>query len=606
MTEALAVAKELEMKQVTRSLTADMRQLDDERFQLVVVGEFSRGKSTFVNAMLGRAMLPSSKQPTTNVISKIVYGDEPSYTIHYRDGRETQIDEKEFLGIKAQSEDRESLMSRAKNFGKSIVNKKIAFEEIEYARIAYPLSFCRNQVEVVDTPGTQDLNVGRMEITLNYIKKADAAILVLSANQALTQSELDFLREQILGNQIEDIFIVMNYKDTLESPEQEERVVEHVSSNIYEYTKRRPRIFLVSSYQTLLYRREKNGEKLSMKQMLKLPTSLEETGFPVFEEALGRYLSEEKGMSKLRKYVARLQTYAENASQSISRELVVLDRSADDIKEEFRVMQPKFRKTKREAERIIAELRVRLQAGETELINQARMLFGQLRQAAVASIDGYQDDMSSEDVKYLINQAITPIQKTMLDTLNRIQERTIGTESQRASEKLTSLWEDIDIRTSVLTEIEREQIGMNFYMQRQTDVWLKVGALVGGVLAAASGAGFLLALGVGFLSGIGLDSFFRKDPKIALRNQVRSQMTSQEEAFVSQVSRQYLGGVEQVVTMLQEDVTDRIDEMEAQLQRIIRNRESTEFSALERKQKLQAAQANIRRLADRALEVVGK
>ena len=158
MDSVLQTAKELGLKQIVEKVLADKRQLEDERFKLVVVGEFSRGKSTFVNAMLGRVMLPASKQPTTNVISKIIYGNPPSYTLHYRDGKQKNIDEEEFLGIRAQAEERESLVSRMKAKVNDMLHKTVSFDSIEYAEIAYPLPFCQNQVEVVDTPGTNDLN----------------------------------------------------------------------------------------------------------------------------------------------------------------------------------------------------------------------------------------------------------------------------------------------------------------------------------------------------------------------------------------------------------------------------------------------------------------
>ena len=176
---------------------------------MVVIGEFSRGKSTFVNAMLGRQILPSSKQPTTNIISKIIYGEKPLYTLYYREeGREPkQITDDEFIAIKAQAEAEPSNLERVKSF----LKKTEDFSKIKFAEIAYPLSFCRNGVEVVDTPGTNDLNVGRMEITYEYLQNAEAAILILGADQALSKSEKLFLQERVLGNQIRDIFIVVNY-----------------------------------------------------------------------------------------------------------------------------------------------------------------------------------------------------------------------------------------------------------------------------------------------------------------------------------------------------------------------------------------------------------
>ena len=297
------------MYQISAELIATKCQLESERFRIVVVGEFSRGKSTLVNAMLGRLLLPASKQPTTRVISKIVYGEKPLYTLHYRDGEQEFIDEEEFLCIRVQKEGQEWLGLHAKTGIRGMSHKIVSFDNIEYAEIMYPSDFCRNQIEIIDTPGTNDLNVGRMEINFNYVYQADAIILVLSAIQALTQSELDFLKEQLIGNHIEDIFIAINYKDALDNAEQEKLVLEHVGSNIYQHTGRKPRMFLVSSQQALRYRRKQNGEQLKPKILEKIPTDFEITGFPAFESALGRYLSEEKGLSKLRKYEIKIQKY---------------------------------------------------------------------------------------------------------------------------------------------------------------------------------------------------------------------------------------------------------------------------------------------------------
>ena len=62
----LALLDELQLNHIQEKLRNDQHKLADEKFTLVVIGEFSRGKSTFVNAMLGKPVLPSSKQPTTN------------------------------------------------------------------------------------------------------------------------------------------------------------------------------------------------------------------------------------------------------------------------------------------------------------------------------------------------------------------------------------------------------------------------------------------------------------------------------------------------------------------------------------------------------------
>ena len=59
------------------SSATSCKKLEEDRFHLVVVGEFNHGKSTFVNALLGADVLPTGVTPTTAVIHHLVYADEP-------------------------------------------------------------------------------------------------------------------------------------------------------------------------------------------------------------------------------------------------------------------------------------------------------------------------------------------------------------------------------------------------------------------------------------------------------------------------------------------------------------------------------------------------
>ena len=265
-----------------------LKKIETETFNLVIVGEFSRGKSTFVNALLGRRILPASKGPTTAVISKIVYGEKPDFKLFYKDGNEPQaIDEKDFVKLTAPPEPDESDEFSVKEYAEA----QQRLSRIDYAQISCPLSFCRDGVEVVDTPGTNDLNVGRMEINLGYLRQADAVVLLLAAYQALTASEAQFLKETIVGdNHIQDIFFVISHKDDLDNAEQEQRVIDFHTMKLravlpddFDLDNR---IFLVSSLQALYYRRKKNGETLTESQIKRLPSNIEETGIPTFEQAL--------------------------------------------------------------------------------------------------------------------------------------------------------------------------------------------------------------------------------------------------------------------------------------------------------------------------------
>lgn len=106
ITSTLSLLQSLNLTSAHKRLTDDAVRLADERFNLVIIGEFSRGKSTFINALLGTNILPASANPTTNIISKIVYGKQPKYVLFYKDGKQQEISKEAFDLIKAQTEDK--------------------------------------------------------------------------------------------------------------------------------------------------------------------------------------------------------------------------------------------------------------------------------------------------------------------------------------------------------------------------------------------------------------------------------------------------------------------------------------------------------------------
>ena len=130
---------------------------------------------------------------------------------------------------------------------------------IAYTELRYPLEFTRGGVELIDTPGTNDLDQAREEITLRFIPQADAAIMLLSAEQILARSEMDFLRERILKSDISKIFFVVNFKDRLADPADGERILNLAREQLQGLVNQ-PRLFLVSSRGALNWRRAGAGE----------------------------------------------------------------------------------------------------------------------------------------------------------------------------------------------------------------------------------------------------------------------------------------------------------------------------------------------------------
>ena len=68
-----------------------VKKLEEDRFHLVVVGEFNHGKSTFVNALLGETVLPVGVTPTTAAIHHLKYAEKPDATVVFQSGRRESI-----------------------------------------------------------------------------------------------------------------------------------------------------------------------------------------------------------------------------------------------------------------------------------------------------------------------------------------------------------------------------------------------------------------------------------------------------------------------------------------------------------------------------------
>lgn len=572
------VLDDLKLNNVAKKIKDDMLALDYEKFTLVVVGEFSRGKSTFVNAMLGKKVLPSSKRPTTNIISKIVYADKPAYEIFLKDGKSKNLTEEEFKNIKAQAEEDPSNILKFKSF----IKKEEDFSKIDYAIIGQPLAFCQNGVEVVDTPGTNDLNIGRMEITYNYLNRADAAVLLLNATQALTRSELDFLKERILGNQIKDIFVVINFKDEL-SPTEEIKVKNYVRDNIRDLAEIEPKIFLVSSSQALTYRAAKNGDKLTAREMMNLPQTFEETGFTEFEAALAKYLDEEKGKAKLNKYAERTLLYTKAAENDIQLRLQSLLHSADEIKAELAAMQGKVGKIKRETVSVMSGMEQRLSLSEAELKTYIDTAVKNMRLAALRAADGYKDGMNKKDIEYMLDKAVTPLQKELFDHVNTTLNKSVKEELTVALNKLKTVWDDLQLEQKNLlienfSNMSLEITGNSLNSKGAADNTKFFYAAGAFLLAGLAGLGGVAVLGAIFGWLFGRDKA-EQEQREKLKQQIREQYDNRYKNFSSNICQKYRESVKSVAGALQNEINNHLNGMEDQLKEIIKIKEANETDA---------------------------
>lgn len=201
--ESTAAKEDALTKESLAALAADMQK---SLFTIVVLGEFKRGKSTFVNALLGTPLLPMDILPETATINAIMYNETPKLSVVHMDGSQEEGEVSyEFL---------QRFSARRENDDE--------LRKIKYIKIGYPLDLLQNRIVLVDTPGVSDLNQQRAEVTYQFLPKANAVIFLLDANSPLKKSEKEFIEQQLFPLGIRDIIFLANKYDCIDEEEEDE------------------------------------------------------------------------------------------------------------------------------------------------------------------------------------------------------------------------------------------------------------------------------------------------------------------------------------------------------------------------------------------------
>ena len=191
-----------------RKLSARVNQIQNdlnrERFVISVVGEFNHGKSTFLNHLLDNAaMLPVADLPTTAVLTRIRYANQPKMAIFDEKGtRKAMLDihEDSWNGLVAN------------NFGKE--------EPKGCVIVGVPNSWLgKNNIEIVDCPGAGDLSEERAKVIGDVLNRTDGAVIALNATAALSNSEKIFIKNRILSRKTPFTLIIVNKLDLVKKDE---------------------------------------------------------------------------------------------------------------------------------------------------------------------------------------------------------------------------------------------------------------------------------------------------------------------------------------------------------------------------------------------------
>jgi len=352
-TEGKSGSGELGLTRDIADIEVARKNLQQGVFRLLVLGDMKRGKSTFLNALIGENLLPSDVNPCTAVLTVLRYGSPKKVTVYFQGGKLPE--EMDFATFKREytidPDDAKKLEEE----------KKLAFPDVNYAVVEYPLPLLEKRIEIVDSPGLNDTEA-RNELSLNYINNCHAILFLFRADQPCTLAERRYL-ENYLKNRGLTVFFLINAIDEIprglidpDDPQELQAALEKVRQVFRNYLTEycqvdgldiyQQRVFEVSSLKALR-RRVKNAED-----------SLEGTGFPEFLAALNSFLTKERAIAELRQTKALTKQTYNHLHEAVTRRIPLLDQDVNELKQRINSVEPEFKQLSEIGDRFQEEITI--------------------------------------------------------------------------------------------------------------------------------------------------------------------------------------------------------------------------------------------------------
>ena len=192
------------------------QRLVEKKFRVAVVGEFNRGKSSLINVLLGKRILPEDVLATTATINRVTYGEKPkAYLI--------------MNGIDRKTEDI-PVEDLAEYVTKLTKCSALKASEIFEAVVEYPTMLCYNDIDLIDTPGMNDMD-DMNAVTVNKLKDIDLAVVVISALMPFSETERNFVINLLESSNICQIIFVVTYIDKVR-PRERDRLIPFLQNRI--------------------------------------------------------------------------------------------------------------------------------------------------------------------------------------------------------------------------------------------------------------------------------------------------------------------------------------------------------------------------------------
>jgi len=296
-----SLAKE-EQEPVDNLLSMAREQLITNCFNLVILGQFKRGKTTLINSLIGKEILPSSVVPLTSMVTILRFGEELRCNIFMEDGSEKNVRIEELSDYVTEKGNPKNIRG------------------VRCARIEYPSPFLKEGILLIDTPGVGSTFMHNTETTYDFLDHLDAALFLMSADVPISQVEKELI-DTIKGS-TQKIFFVLNKIDNL-IPKEIEEIIAFNKQVLEEMGVTVDEILPISAREALKAKKANNDIQLSQSGLLNLANTL------------GQFLSSEKGKIVLNTTISKTQRFISRKLSQIAIEKKTMEASGEELEDKI-------------------------------------------------------------------------------------------------------------------------------------------------------------------------------------------------------------------------------------------------------------------------------
>lgn len=201
---------------LTDSINECKELVETKKYVVAVMGEFKRGKSSLINALMGSRILPADATPTTATVNRIVYGKSSKTEIHYKNGKVQEI----------------SIDELADYVTQTTSDGKARALSIKEAVVYAPTVICQNHVEIIDTPGLND-EEEMTKAAISMLKSIDGVVIPIHARSPFSETEKKFVCQMIKSENIHNLVFVVTFLDLLDEDDYDyDKFMAYVSDRI--------------------------------------------------------------------------------------------------------------------------------------------------------------------------------------------------------------------------------------------------------------------------------------------------------------------------------------------------------------------------------------